>query len=696
MKKNIILLIFSCLLMPNAWAAIDDEFDYEYEGNTLTYIVTDDANNYVSVLGGSISNSTLIIPEKVQDENGTEFSVTAIAEDAFGLDEEISSLIVLAKNITIYDDAFYKCINLTSIVFQEDVEYVGDAFYKCSNLTSIVFQEDVEYVGDAWGRCSSLSNIVFNKRVYSIYDDAFSSLDNITYFEIGEGTPPTSPKGDPFIDFSEDSIINITFVIPDGLINNYIQAWQSPENPKLNIYEKSENKFFKEGFLYQITDNVAKEVSILNLLNGTFAEEELNIADNVAHKNGNQYKITSIEADAFLEKHVTSLTFGSNIRTIGSNAFKNVTGVSGSTIEFPSSLQSIGSGAFLGVGAATYKFLSHTAPTLGGAVYDIFSPNSSSPTNDNDGSTQFVIPCGTNNDNAWESANNWSHTFFTNNFTIEGCQDLDISKSLEGNLGGIPDPKLENFGKIKYTHYFKAGVWETLYLPFAIDSMLIQGEDYKNAVWTSAADDGTAIFYLAKLIPGTNEFELASSIEPNTPYIIQVGQTDHASYYNTNPITFISAEDYNWIPNDWNQSTTSLTMYGNTTLQPKTITNAYYLGNNNSFELADTYTLNPFECYISPEKVNGVQNMQARRFSVRVRPQSDVTTGVPTVDSDQLFCQIVGNTLTIQTNGQPVNIYNINGMLIHSFAEGNEQVSIDLDNGCYIINSLGYTQKIIF
>ena len=673
MKKNIILLIFSCLLMPNAWAAIDDEFDYEYEGNTLTYIVTDDANNYVSVLEGSISNSTLIIPEKVYDENEIEFSVTAIAEDAFRRDEVISSLIVLAKNITINEDAFSRC----------------------SNLTSIVFQEDVEYIGDAWGRCSSLSNIVFNKRVYSIFDDAFS-LDNITYFEIGEGTPPTSPGGDPFIDFSADSITNITFVVPDESINTYIQAWQSPENPKLNIYEKSENKFFKEGFLYQITDNVAKEVSILNLLNGTFAEEELNIADNVAHKNGNQYKITSIEADAFLEKHVTSLTLGSNIRTIGSNAFKNVTGVSGSTIEFPSSLQSIGNGAFLGVGAATYKFLSHTAPTLGGAVYEIFSPNSSSPTNDNDGSTQFVIPCGTNNDNAWESANNWSYTFFTNNFTTEGCQDLDISKSLEGNLGGIPDPKQENFSKITYTRYFKAGVWETLYLPFAIESMLIEEEDYKNAVWEPDADNGTAIFYLAKLIPGTNEFELASSIEPNTPYIIQFGQTTDASYYNTNPITFVSAEDYNWIPNDWNQSTTSLTMYGNTTLQPKTITNAYYLGNNNSFELADTYTLNPFECYISPEKVNGVQNMQARRFSVRVRPQSDVTTGVPTVDSDQLFCQIVGNTLTIQTNGQPVNIYNINGMLIHSFAEGNEQVSIDLDNGCYIINSLGYTQKIIF
>ena len=114
--------------MPNAWAAIGDEFDYEYESNTLTYIVTDDANNYVSVLGGSISNSTLIIPEKVQDENEIEFSVTAIAKEAFMADRDISSLIVLAKNITINYDAFFRCTNLTSIVFQEDVEYVGDAF----------------------------------------------------------------------------------------------------------------------------------------------------------------------------------------------------------------------------------------------------------------------------------------------------------------------------------------------------------------------------------------------------------------------------------------------------------------------------------------------------------------------------------------------------------------------------------------
>ena len=83
-------------------------------------------------------------------------------------------------------------------------------------------------------------------------------------------------------------------------------------------------------------------------------------------------------------------------------------------------------------------------------------------------------------------------------------------------------------------------------------------------------------------------------------------------------------------------------------------------------------------------------------MSVRFRPQSGVTTDVPNINADQISWQRNGNTLTIQTNGQPVNIYNINGMLIQSFTEGNEQVSIDLDNGCYIINSLGYTQKIIF
>ncbi|MBO5405318.1 MAG: leucine-rich repeat domain-containing protein [Paludibacteraceae bacterium] len=640
MKKNIILLIFSCLLMPNAWAAVGDTFTFTYEGNTLQYEVIDTENNYVSVSASFIAiTPTLIIPDNVVNDDIT-YTVTAIAEDAF-----------------------YKCDQITSLTLPNSLQTIGSgAFTRCKSITNIIIPANVSVIdGYAFLGCTRLTTMEFTSE--SIMP---KNIDKIT-----------------------DEINNITFIVPNGLINNYVQYWH---NSELNIYEKSENVFSIDGLIYTIHSN---EVSIRY---GYSASSDLKIGDYVTHKNGYQYNITSVDSAAFYKTTYSSITLGNNVKTIGLQAFAMMENMEGKTITFPESIEFIDNNAFIKC-ASEYKFLSNTPPELGDYVYGIFSPKRASTPAEkeqqkiNDGSTLFTIPCGANKNNAWSSGN-WGYPFFTD-FLEQDCQNLYITKQNE-NLTNLPNESNEDFGKIRYTRYFKAGVWETLYLPFEIESMQIDGADYKDYIWRSKADDNTAVFYLAKLVNGTTDFTIATSIEKGVPYVILFGEESHSEYYANHPVTFISKENYNYIPNDWNQSTTSLTMYGNTTLQPKTITNAYYLGNNNSFELTDTYTLNPFECYISPEKVNGVQNMQARRFSVRVRPQSDVTTGVPTVDSDQLFCQIVGNTLTIQTNGQPVNIYNINGMLIHSFAEGNEQVSIDLDNGCYIINSLGYTQKIIF
>jgi hypothetical protein len=69
---------------------------------------------------------------------------------------------------------------------------------------------------------------------------------------------------------------------------------------------------------------------------------------------------------------------------------------------------------------------------------------------------------------------------------------------------------------------------------------------------------------------------------------------------------------------------------------------------------------------------------------------------LPNVEVDQLSWHRNGNMLVIQTEGQPVNIYHINGALIQSFAEGQNETSIELTNGCYLINSAGFTEKIIF
>jgi DNA-binding Lrp family transcriptional regulator len=85
-----------------------------------------------------------------------------------------------------------------------------------------------------------------------------------------------------------------------------------------------------------------------------------------------------------------------------------------------------------------------------------------------------------------------------------------------------------------------------------------------------------------------------------------------------------------------------------------------------------------------------------RMMAVRMRPQNDVSTDIPSVNGEQLSWQRNGNTLIIEAKGQPVSIYNINGALIQSFTEGQEQIIMELTSGYYIINSAGTAQKIIF
>jgi hypothetical protein len=137
-------------------------------------------------------------------------------------------------------------------------------------------------------------------------------------------------------------------------------------------------------------------------------------------------------------------------------------------------------------------------------------------------------------------------------------------------------------------------------------------------------------------------------------------------------------------------------MYGNTTLQNQTLSGAaYYLGNDNNFKYTDSYTLKPFECYLTPI-IETQAKINPRMMAVRMRPQNDVSTDIPNVDANQLSWQRNGNTLIIEAKGQPVSIYNINGALIQSFAEGQEQIIMELASGYYIINSAGTAQKIIF
>ena len=672
-KKSIVLtILLSFVLMPNAWA-----FQSLHGGNTLEYTTIDNDHVSVSNNAGNQLTNNLVIPSQVE-YNGKTYTVTHVDSAGFYEEPNIVSLTLPNTIKEIGYKAFAHCTNLSDLTISSDIDIItidNQAFYGCTNLKNITFNGDIEILGDqTFFGCSSLTSVNFIGTVNTIGNQAFYECYNLTSINFYQTTPPSLNLRKIT---NEANFSKIIFTIPNNTINAYVQTWSSLLP---HIYERSNNVFFIGGLIYTKNNN---EVSVRN----GCASGTLIIGNSIEHRDGNSYNITSIESKAFYKTSFTSIQLGNNIKRIEQQAFARINGMIGKTIIFPSSLEYIGNDAFITC-ASTYKFTSNKLPTLGEEVYDIF------PLVDDDENINYGIDFVVPSCRVFQSIpTNWNYPFFTDFASAENTDkcSFNVIKDQNGTFTDVPTNKSqEEFGKITYTRNFKPGVWETLYLPFELGSMLIglDGVDYKDKAWKSATNPG--YFYLAKLDNGTTEFEIVTDgLKGHTPYIIQF--PDHP-YYETNPITFVSKYNYNIISSGWSQQTNQLTMYGNTTLQQQSITNSYYLNvesNDNNFKLATT-KLNPFECYISPE-----QNPSSR-LAIRIRPQDDVTTGIPTIDTNQLFWYRNGNSLIIQTKGQPVKIYNINGALIQSFAEGQEQITVELTSGCYIINSTGTAQKIIF
>ena len=84
--------------------------------------------------------------------------------------------------ITIGDNAFYNCNNLTSVIFPGSVESIGsEAFYSCDKLTDVVINYGVKSIGDsAFAFCYELTNVTIPNSVTEIGFSAFGYCRNLS------------------------------------------------------------------------------------------------------------------------------------------------------------------------------------------------------------------------------------------------------------------------------------------------------------------------------------------------------------------------------------------------------------------------------------------------------------------------------------------------------------------------------------
>lgn len=94
----------------------------------------------------------IILPEKVKDNNGVEYSVIALEDSCFENCNGLTSIDIPSSVTSLGDHCFIVCSSLTSIIIPSSVTSLGENCFMCSfNLKSIYFKGmDPKYLSEAF------------------------------------------------------------------------------------------------------------------------------------------------------------------------------------------------------------------------------------------------------------------------------------------------------------------------------------------------------------------------------------------------------------------------------------------------------------------------------------------------------------------------------------------------------------------
>lgn len=94
----------------------------------------------------------IILPEKVKDNNGVEYSVIALEDSCFENCNGLTSIDIPSSVTSLGNHCFHICSSLTSIIIPSSVTSLGENCFMCSfNLKSIYFKGmDPKYLSEAF------------------------------------------------------------------------------------------------------------------------------------------------------------------------------------------------------------------------------------------------------------------------------------------------------------------------------------------------------------------------------------------------------------------------------------------------------------------------------------------------------------------------------------------------------------------
>lgn len=359
------------LILFNMFAFSRLGFGQTQVGETIVdgvrYVLYDDGtasveNTDVSIpsnptgLHGNI-NGTLTLHETVTYE-GNDYSLTRLEDYAFYDCTNLTGQLVLPATLTsIGGMAFRGCHNISGpltlppllteiepytfygvnftgdFTIPDGVTTIGNYAFVSNDFSSIDVGDGVTTIGDFAFRATMASQVTFGRNVASVGEKAFQygETDSHTiYIECKSIIPPT--LGANVFAGHSNSFGSIT--VPCGAKNNYLDpvyGWTVNGAYELTVMEAASQDVCIDGVYYRLVCSghtaTVMNSAFLESSQGASYSGEVVIPATVDYE-GITYSVTTIAPYAFYFcQSVTTVTLGSNLQSIGDDAFGWCTGI---------------------------------------------------------------------------------------------------------------------------------------------------------------------------------------------------------------------------------------------------------------------------------------------------------------------------------------------------------------------------------